>query len=242
MKKIFIVCDTETITDARLVFDIAWHVCDSKGNILESFNAIVKDIIDVPFGRYMISKDGFTSRKLENGMRKSEWYLSSIDNGELNVMSFKEIKEKFYSYAQKYNAKLVFCAYNAKFDYTQLNESSKIYGLGEFFDDSVEVIDIMIMALNTFCNTNKFVSWCILNNFVTEKGNVKTGAQIVYAYLMQDANFQERHTALADCDIEKDILFLSKRYKKKNKSFPTMQFFRCPEWKNIQERRKSINQ
>lgn len=237
MKKVFVITDVETVADARLVLDVAWHVCDSKGNILDSFNACVKDIFDASFGRMLVAKDGFTSRKLANGMRKSEWYLSSIDNGEMPVMSFADIKNAFNAISKTYNAKVVFCAYNAKFDYDALTTNANMYGLNGFFGNEVEFIDIMTMAMGTFCATKKYVKWAMNHNFVTEKGNIQTNAQAVYSYISNDTNFEERHTALADCDIEKNIFFKAYSYHKKGHKKFCMPVFNCDEWNYIQSLR-----
>ena len=45
-KNVFVILDIETLTEARLAFDIAWIACDSKGNILFRYNALVKEVID----------------------------------------------------------------------------------------------------------------------------------------------------------------------------------------------------
>lgn len=237
MRKVFIIVDTETVTDARLVLDIAWLVCDSKGNVLESFNACVKEIFDSPYGRYMISKDGFTSRKLANGMRKSQWYLDSIDNNEIKVMSFAEIKEIYHAIGKKYHAKPVFCAYNAYFDITNLNANAKVYGCNSFLNENDLTLDIWHVALDTICNSNKFAKWAVDHKYVTDRGNIKTSCEIIARYMLQDDNFQERHTALSDCEIEKDILFKARKYKKKlhlTNCMPSV--IKCKEWQRLQAR------
>jgi hypothetical protein len=72
---------------------------------------------------------------------------------------------------------------------------------------------------------------------VTEKGNVKTNAETVYAYLTRDANYTEAHHALMDCEIEADILFKARKYRKKHHTKFAMPVFHCEEWKNVQSRR-----
>lgn len=226
-KKVFAVLDIETVTDARLAFDIAWILYDSKGNELERRNFLVGEIVDTPFAKILIQRDSFMKNK-------SQFYMN---NNSFDVASLDVISDYFNGLAETYNAQLVMCAYNAKFDYTVLNDNMQAYYGYDFFIDSVEVVDIMTMALATICNTNKFVRWCQLNNMVTDKGNVKTNAETVYAYLTRDTDFIEAHHALADCEIEADIYFKARKYRKKHHKQFVMPVFHCKEWKKVQARR-----
>ena len=230
-KKVFAILDIETLTDARLAFDIAWIVCDSKGNILERYNALVQDIIDSPFGMAFLRRDSFIKNK-------AQMYIDAINFHGIDIKPFAEIMNDFNNISARYNAKTVMCAYNARFDYNVLNDNaSYIYGCGEqFFADSVEIVDIMTMALATICDTNKYVLWCIQNNMVTNKGNVKTNAQTVYAYMLDDVNFVEAHHALEDCEIEKNIYFKARKRKQKHHKHFAMPMFHCKEWKKVQAR------
>ena len=231
MKKVFVILDVETITSARLVFDVAWHVCDSKGNILESYNALVEEIVDTPFIFELLHKDDFMKDKCE-------YYIDALVFNSIPVKSFSDIYDDFNDIAEKYTSNMVMCAYNAKFDYDVLNNNMHIYEGLTFFQDYDTIIDIMTTALATICNTNKYVRWCNLNGFVTPKGNVKTNAETVYAYLTQNCDFKEAHHALADCDIEKEIFFKTRKYKKKSHTKFAMPVFHCKEWQEVQARNK----
>ena len=46
-----------------------------------------------------------------------------------------------------------------------------------------------------------------MKNFISEKGNYLTNAESCYAYLTQNEDFEEEHTALADVEIEIEIRF-----------------------------------
>lgn len=229
MRKIFAVLDIETITDARLAFDIAWILYDSKGNELERSNFLVGEVMDTPFASILIRRDSFMKNK-------ANFYMDGIAFNSFAIANLDFISSYFNSLADAYNAQLVMCAYNAKFDYSVLNDNMQAYYGRDFFDDNVEVVDIMTMALATICDTNKYVRWCQLNNMVTEKGNVKTNAETVYAYLTRDNDFVEAHHALQDCEIEADILFKARKYRKKHHKHFAMPVFHCDEWKKVQAR------
>jgi len=230
MRKVFAILDIETITSARLAFDIAWIVKDSKGNELERRNYLVSEILDNPFANLMIRRDDFMRNK-------ANFYMDGIAFNSFDIAPLYDIATDFWGIANRYNAKIVACAYNAKFDYGVLNDNMQcLHGL-DFFHDEIEVVDIMTMALATICDTNKYVRWCQLHNFVTDKGNIKTNAETVYAYLTRDCDFVEAHHALQDCEIEADILFKARKYRKKHHKQFAMPVFHCDEWRKVQNRK-----
>lgn len=232
MRKTFAILDIETVTDARLAFDIAWIVCDAKGNVLERYNALVKEIMDTPFSWVLLARDSFMKNKWA-------YYRDALVFHTLPVKTFDEIAADFAAISARYHAKTVMCAYNARFDYSVLNDNGEVYGLpyDKFFNDEVEIVDIMTMALATICDTNRYVRWCLLNGFVTDKGNVKTNAETVYAYLTRDRDYKEAHHALEDCEIEKDIYFAARRYRKKHHKKFAWPVFSCAEWRKVQSRK-----
>lgn len=230
MRKVFAILDIETLTDARLAFDIAWIVKDSKGNTLEKRNYLVREILDTPFASILIRRDSFMKNK-------ADFYMDGIAFNSFEIMSLASIQADFACIANRYNAKVVMCAYNAKFDYSVLNDNMNAYYGMDFFSSDVEIVDIMTMALATICDTNKFVRWCQLTNHVTAKGNVKTSAETVYAYLTRNSEYVEAHHALEDCEIEADIYFKARKYRKKHHKQFAMPIFHCAEWRAVQNRR-----
>lgn len=230
MRKVFAILDIETITDARLAFDVAWIVKDSKGNTLEKRNYLVREVMDTPFASILIRRDSFMKNK-------ADFYMDGIAFNSFDIASLWDICVDFDNISVRHNAKVAMCAYNAKFDYSVLNDNMQAYYGMDFFESTYEVVDIMTMALATICDTNKFVRWCQLNNMVTEKGNIKTSAEVVYAYLTRDSDFVEAHHALQDCEIEADIYFKARKYRKKHHKQFAMPVFHCKEWKKVQARR-----
>lgn len=230
MRKVFAILDIETITDARLAFDIAWILKDSKGRTLESHNFLVREVMDTPFASILIRRDSFMKNK-------ADFYMDGIAFNSFEILSLASISDIFHAAVAKYNAKIVMCAYNAKFDYSVLNDNMQAYYGMDFFGSDVEIVDIMTMALATICDTNKFVRWCQLTNHVTAKGNVQTNAETVYAYLTRNANYVEAHHALQDCEIESEIYFKTRKYRKKHHKQFANPVFACAEWKKVQARK-----
>jgi hypothetical protein len=230
MRKVFAILDIETVTDARLAFDVAWIVCDSMGNQLERYNALISEIAHAPFGMELIKRDRFMSDK-------SDFYLDAIKHDTIPVKDFNSIADDFNAIGKRYNARVVMCAYNAHFDYTVLNRNAEIYLGNKFFNDDVEIVDILTMALATFCDSRNYVKWCLEKSFITDKGNVRTNAETAYAYLSRDVDFVEQHHALDDCDIESIIYFKTRSYKKKQHKHFANPLFNCEEWQRVQARK-----
>lgn len=240
MRKVFVVLDVETIGDARKVFDVGWIVCDSKGRELERFNACVAEVVNAPWGKREIAADAFTRRKLADGIRKSDWYLDSLTNGSLPVWSFGAIRSKFLDLADKYKAHVVLTAYNSAFDVPALDASAEVYGLGEFLpkrDKRFSECDLMHVAIATICNNRKYAGWATANGFVTERGSIRTNAETVYAYLSGNLGFEERHTALADCEIEREIFVAARKRKRKVTPSRAIPVGGCKEWRELQAKR-----
>lgn len=218
-KKHYMVLDTETVTDARVPYDVAWIIVDRKGNEVERFNGLTEEVMGNPTGRYMLRHDSFSKRK-------ASFYLDSISMNDL-IMPFEDIKARTNAALEQYHCPVV--AYNAAFDVKVLNNFSDSI-LGARFFNNAPVWDLWTMALNIICDSNNYVQWCKNSNFITDKGNLKSSAESVYSYLFNDVDFEEQHTALADCEIEAQIL--QKVFQRKRKLYTSMCGFvsRQPVW------------
>jgi len=60
---------------------------------------------------------------------------------------------------------------------------------------------------NNFIHLHKtYIDFAIKNDYVTNTGYIETTAEKTYRFLINDNEFIEEHTSLADCEIELDIL------------------------------------
>ena len=220
-KKYYMVLDTETVADARVPYDVAWIVVDREGNVVDRFNGLTAEVLTNPTLRYLVKRDSFSKRK-------ASFYL---DNEPAEIMPFDAIMNATRS-AIAYWHDAVVVAYNAGFDVKVLNDYANILMGENFFEEDTEIWDLWNMALNTVCDSSNYVRWCIDSGFITEKGNISCSAESVYSYLMQNATFEEDHTALSDCEIEAQIL--QAVFKRKQKLVTSMcsPVFRQKVWKN----------
>ena len=222
-KKHYMVLDTETASTSRVPFDIAYTIIDRQGNVVEAANYLVSEIFNSPLGKHLVSLDDFSRYK-------SNFYFDHATHHAEMVQPFATIQKRLRESVKKFNCVVV--AYNAQFDYNALNNFSKSFGCGEsFFTADTQIWDLWNIALCTLCDSRRYVKFANENEFTSDKGNVKTSAEIVYRYITQDIEFVEAHTALADTEIEAAILTACLKRKKKLETDFVGQVFRHPVWK-----------
>ena len=63
----------------------------------------------------------------------------------------------------------------------------------------------MKLSRNTFKDDENYREFCISNNYVTTRNENRYTAEVIYRFLTNCNDFEEEHTGLADCMIEKEI-------------------------------------
>lgn len=96
-------------------------------------------------------------------------------------------------------------AYNSPFDEKVFNFCCDWFKCINPFD-TIPVYDIRGYAHNFICNTDEYIQFCEDNSLFTEAGNYSTTAEALFRFMTKDNTFEEEHTALADSEIETDIL------------------------------------
>ena len=216
------ILDTETTSNAKMVYDIAYTIIDRKGNIIEQANYLVKEIIEHPFLLGILQRDKFSSRKYR------ETYAERYENEKKIVLPFLKIRQNLRRAIRTYNCPVV--AYNAKFDFEALTNMAHDLGKKYFFTKETEIWDLWNISLYILCDSRNYVKFCDANNYHSEKGHRKSSAEIVYRYITRNLEFEEAHTALADTEIEAAILIAClKRHKKLHTNY-VGQAFRHPVW------------
>lgn len=198
-KKYIMVLDVETanpITEGYndgLVYDIGFVIIDKRGNIYAKRSFCIKEIFD--WVELMNSAYYGNKRPI---------YYQKIKNKEMEKATIWEARERIKKAIEYFNIKEVY-AYNARFDYTTLNNTVRyISGSGcrWFLPYGVEVCDIWHIACQVLGLQKTFQKENIRNN----KGNLSTSAERMYKYITQDTSFEESHTGLEDAIIESQIL------------------------------------
>ena len=139
-------------------------------------------------------------------------YENTAKNRKYKCMSIEAFWILFTSDIQKYNIKKLY-AYNVAFDNSAL---TRLLGARyEMLD--LEIRDIMACVVHARLLNPKYLEYCDRHGYLTEKGNYRYSAEIVYRYLKGDKfdNFEEEHTGLADVLIEYEILLWALKSNKK---------------------------
>ena len=89
-------------------------------------------------------------------------------------------------------------AYNSSFDFTKTVCRELLVDF--------EFIDIYLMALQTITHLKKYAKFCRENELYSRSGKTcSTSAESVYAFITDNADYAEEHTALSDAMIEMEI-------------------------------------
>lgn len=106
---------------------------------------------------------------------------------------------KFYEISQVY-------AYNSPFDERVFDFNSEWFKIINPLE-TVEWFDIRGYVHEFLAETEEYQDFCDKHELYTESGNYSTTAETVFRFISQDIEFVEEHTALADSEIELEILF-----------------------------------
>lgn len=196
-RKYILVVDVEG-TAHGFVYDVGFAVADLQGRIYDTFSGIVSEVvIGMPI-------EMATAYYVE----KMPIYAEKINHGETVCVGLHTIRDKVFEVMERYGIDTV-CAYNVKYDRGNLNRTISAVSNGfvtSFFPENTVFWDIWGMACETILNTKRYATQAIENGWVSEKGNIRSGAEFAYRYISGDKVFEEEHTGLADVLIETAIL------------------------------------
>ena len=195
-----LVIDTETTNglEQPLPYDVGYAIVDtSTGEILVKRSFVVAEI----FFDKALMKEAFFAEKIPQ-------YWRDIKAKKRVIKPICKIRRFIKADMEEFNVKKV-GAYNMGFDNRATrNDIRFISGsmVRWFFPYGTEFFCIWNMACTSILSTEEYVNFAIKNNFISESGNIQTGAEIVYKYITQNVDFVENHTGLEDVLIEIDIM------------------------------------
>ena len=184
---IYCTLDTETVggaTHPKGFYHLAGIIHDRKGNVYGCFNYIVAEMLEeIAFDDYAKQNIGLYEEMLSEG---TATLVATEDNAIAMVKALLDYYDTDYV-----------MAFNSGFDFCKTKCAELL--------DGREFIDIWLMALETICQKKSYAKFCADNGFYNKKGNCKTSAEAVFAYLTDTPQYKEEHTALEDSKIEKFI-------------------------------------
>lgn len=203
MNKKYLYCtlDTETVGGAskpKGMYNLGAVIHDKDGNIFATTSMLVMEHYED------INKDEYAKK---NFPLYEKWLMDgSISAVATEAEAVSIVRNLCRFYGVKYVT-----AYNSSFDFCKTVCRDLL--------DEFEFIDLYLMALQTITHQKGFDKFCHENNLIAKSGNsCATGVEAVYAYMTNNPNFEEEHTALSDAMQEMEIFVkcysLHKRFTK----------------------------
>lgn len=197
MKK-YIILDTETTNDidCPLVYDFGFSVIDENGKAYASYSFVNADI----FCDDEMMANAYFAEKIPQ-------YWEDIKSGNRILKSFRSIERTFRRVCREWNVD-TFVAHNARFDYIALQTTKRYITTSKerfFFPYGSKFVDTLKLSREVFGQDETYRNFCVTNNYVTNYGQNRYTAEIIYRFLTNCNDFVEEHTGLADCMIEKEI-------------------------------------
>lgn len=219
-KNIYCTLDTETVGGAAHptgTYNFGGTIHDKQGNIFATFSILVMEHFEE------IRNDDYAKRNFPV-------YVERLNRGEMTAVATEEealsiIRNLCHFYGVKY-----VMAYNSGFDFCKTICREL---LTEF-----EFIDLYLMALQTITHQKKYAKFCRENGFKSGSGkSCATSAESVFAYITNNPDHIEEHTAFSDALEEMQIFLacdrLHKRYTKNAHQYDCKgkEFNKCfPKW------------
>lgn len=187
-KTIYCTLDTETVGGASNptgMYNLGCVIHDKDGNIFATTSMLVMEHYD------KIRNDDYAKKNFPI-------YEERLCRGEMTaIASEAQAVEVVRSLCKMYNVKYVM-AYNSSFDFTKTVCRELLVDF--------EFIDIYLMALQTITHLKKYAKFCRENELYSRSGKTcSTSAESVYAFITDNADYAEEHTALSDAMIEMEI-------------------------------------
>ena len=193
-----IILDTETTNDIEcpFVYDFGFAVIDENAKVYASYSYVNADI----FCDDELMSTAFFAEKIPQ-------YWEDIKSGKRILKSFRSIERIFRRVCREWQVD-TFVAHNARFDYLALQTTKRYITTSKerfFFPYGAKFVDTLKLSRNVFADDD-YREFCVSNEYVTKRNENRYTAEIIYRFLTGNNDFEEEHTGLADCMIEKEIL------------------------------------
>lgn len=188
-----LVLDTETfgINDKR-VYNIGWVIHHADGTPVVARNYLVKQFwenLNLMQSAYYANKIALYNKRIAEGADKVV-YFGTI----LNILK-KDLQR----------CTPMSFAFNSRFDNASIDITCKYFGKENPFD--APILDIMDY-LEPICGEADYIDFCESNGFMTKHKTPKPQrkAETLFAFMTNNPDYAEEHTALEDSKIEYEII------------------------------------
>lgn len=194
-----IVFDTETIDVKNLdIFDFGFVVQTKTENIERS--ALIKSV--------------YESEQFKNAYyyeKNSPIYAKLLEEGKIEMSNLRDERQALNSAIMDNEVRII-AGFVIDFDIRALNYNFEKY-FGETKKITIDdlnrkrrVIDIGVLFGLIYGPRKDYKDFCMEHGFMTEKGNYKTTAEVMYRFITGNVEHTEQHTALSDSLEELEIL------------------------------------
>ena len=215
-----------------LIYDLGWTICDAKGKIYRKRSYLITEIFSVPSvfntAYYKEKRPQYLEKLKAGSISLKTWKEATeiLERDLLEVQAVGAYNAAFdFKKAIPFTEKYIEALYSSDFQrWEEVQEkvcdniargkkAVKRDGAPEFdpynfqFRNSFyPIFDIWGLACEYLLNTDEYRNTCLANNWITASGKYyQTSAEKAFAYLMNDWEFLESHTAIEDAEIESAI-------------------------------------
>lgn len=195
---VVMVLDTETTNDIEcpIVYDVGYQIFTLRNGVLceKSF----------------VNADVFLDRELMGSaffLDKIPIYWDEITEGTRELRKWKNIKKNLAKDVKEFGVSVA-CAHNAAFDNRALNTTQRYLTCSKwrwFLPYGLTWWDTLKMSRQVLKQNEDYSNFCIANDYITKNNQLRYTAEIIYRWLTNDVEFEERHTGLEDVRIERKI-------------------------------------
>lgn len=190
-----VVFDTETIdTEHPYCYNVGFVVFDT-----DEFKVLTKReyVIEQVWHNPMLFSTAYYADK-------RPIYVSRMKGRKIKMSKWGYVCREMKTIFDTLGVEIAF-AYNSSFDERVFNFNCDFFHTINPFDN-IPIKDIIPFVHNKIGFTNAFKNFCEKYELFTESGNYSANAENVYRFISNNTEFIEEHTALADSEIELEIL------------------------------------
>ena len=207
--KTFLIADGEStgLGKRAILFDFAYVIATRK-KILCERSFLVRETLTDP--RVMLGALFNDDWRAMMGGKIFRHYIPGLDANDLRLYLWREIVETLREDMRTFGVD-VFAAYNLPFDMGAIAKThAHVEGQGKVLEYAPDLLCLWHFACATVCRSPMYHRVARKmgqdSGWITAANNVRTNAEKVYAFLSNQWNFVESHTALEDAQIETEIL------------------------------------
>lgn len=189
-----IIFDTETTSLTKpFCYNIGYIIANTETKtILTQHDMVISEV----WNNKMLFSTAYYADKREK-------YIASMKGRNTQKLKWLDAINTLASDIENYQVQHGY-AYNSRFDEDVFNFNTEWFKTFNPFDN-VAIHDIRAYACADFVGAD-YKDYCETHKKFTENGNYSTTAETMFGYLMNNCNYVEEHTALADSIIEWAIL------------------------------------